>query len=113
MEVRKLGSLVALIFSTYVKFLDFSFFNWIDKFTTVSLALLPTSTTSLSSALNGFRAKFNDLVAFNGKVNGVPTLITSLSSAVNTFGAESDDAVAFNSEVSGAITLLKLYMKRQ
>ena len=78
--VRKVGSPVAPIFGTRIKFLDFLF---LDKFTTVLLALPSTPTTSLSSTLNVFGAD------------------------------SSDDPVVFNKEVSGAAILLKPWMKRQ
>ena len=71
--VRKLGSSIAPIFGTRVEFLDFSF---LDKFTTVLLVLPSTPTTSLSSALNAFRAdSLDDLVVFNRKVSGVAILL--------------------------------------
>ena len=65
--VRKLGSPVALIFGTHVKFLN--------KFMTVQLALPPTSTTLSLSTLNAFGTKFYDPVAFNSKVNGAAILL--------------------------------------
>ena len=74
LEVRKLDSLIAPIFGIHVKFLDLLF---LDEFTIVLLALLPTSTISLSLALNVFGAN------------------------------SSDDPVVFNREVSSAAILLK------
>ena len=70
--VRKLGSLVALIFGILIKFLDFSFF---DKFKTVLLTLLQTLTTSLLLALNAFGAKFDNPVAFCNKVSNAAILL--------------------------------------
>ena len=59
-EIRKLSSLVTPIFGIYVEFLDISF---LDKFTTIPLALPPTPTTLLLLALNAFGAKSDDLIA--------------------------------------------------
>ena len=70
--VRKLGFLVVLIFGIYVKFLDFLF---LDKFTTIPLFLLPTSTILLSSTLNAFVAKFDDPVVFNREVSSIAILL--------------------------------------
>ena len=72
--VKKLGSPVVSIFGIYVKFLDFLF---LDKFTTVSLALPPISTTLLSRALNAFKAKSDDLIAFNSKISSAAILLKS------------------------------------
>ena len=72
--VRKLSFPIAPIFGTRVKFLDFLF---LDKFTTVLLALpLPPPTTSLSSDLNVFRANsLNHPVVFNKKVSSTVILL--------------------------------------
>ena len=73
LEVKKLGSSVALIFSTCVDFLNFLF---LDKFTTVS-SLQPL-TTSLLAALNALKANcLDDPVVFNIKVSGVAILLKS------------------------------------
>ena len=74
LEVKKLHSFIAPIFGIYVKFLDFLF---LDKFTTVLLALLPPlSTILLLLALNTFGANLsNDLVIFNKKISGAATLL--------------------------------------
>ena len=74
-RIRKLGSPVAPIFGTHVKFLDFLF---LDKFTTIPLALSPSSpTTSLSSALNAFGADFDNPVVFNREVSSAAILLKS------------------------------------
>ena len=76
LEVRKLGSPVALIFGIRIEFPDLLF---LDKFMTVSLALLLSPPTiSLLSILNVFEAKFNNLVVFNKEISGAATLPKSL-----------------------------------
>ena len=64
LEVKKLGSPIALIFGTCVGFLDILF---LDEFTTVLLALSSTSTTLLLLALNAFGVKSNDPIALTVK----------------------------------------------
>ena len=108
-RVRKLGFFVAPIFSICIKFLVFLF---LDKFTTVSLSLLPTLINLLLSAVNVFKAKFNNLVTFNSKISNAPTSATLLSSMLNGFEAKFDDLIAFNSEISGVLILLKSCLKR-
>ena len=71
LRVRKLSSLVALIFGIYIKFRDLSFLDLLNKFTTILLALLSTSTILLSLALNVFKAKSDNLIVFNNKVSRV------------------------------------------
>ena len=67
LKVWKLGFFIAPIFGIYLDFLDFLFLN---KFTTISLALLSLSpTTSLLSALNAFEANFDNQIVFNKEVN--------------------------------------------
>ena len=71
--VRKLDSPVASIFGTRVKFLDLLFLN---KFTTILLARLPTPTTLLLLALNVFRPdSLDDLVVFNKEVSDAAILL--------------------------------------
>ena len=76
-EIKKIEFFVVPIFSIYVKFLGLSFFDLLDKFTTVLLILLPSLLTiSLLSALNVFKANFSDnLVLFNIKVNSIVILL--------------------------------------
>ena len=67
LRFRKVSSSIILIFSIHVKFLDLLF---LDKFMTVSLALLPPlPTISLSSVLNAFEAKFDNPVVFNREIS--------------------------------------------
>ena len=72
LDIKKLGLSVAPIFGIYVKFLNFLF---LDKFTTIPLALLSTLITSLSLALNTFAAESNDPVAFNSKISSAAILL--------------------------------------
>ena len=74
--VRIIDSFIALIFGTYIRFLDLLFLN---KLTIVLLALLPLSPiTLLLLALNIFRANFsNDLIIFNKKINSATILLKS------------------------------------
>ena len=84
--VRKVGSPVAPIVDTRVKFSDLLFFNFLDldECFIVSLILLPSPPTNL------------------------------LLPALNAFGANSsNDLVVFNIEMSGAAILLKPQMKRR
>ena len=62
-----MGSFIALIFSICVKFSD--------KFITILLTLLSTSTIFLSLALNAFKAKFDNQVVFNSKINNATILL--------------------------------------
>ena len=79
MKIRKIGSPIAPIFGTYVKILDLLFFDWLDKFTTVLLALSPPPPTILlSSALNTFGANYDDLIIFNIEVNGIAIFAKAL-----------------------------------
>ena len=75
LEVEKLGFFIAPIFDIYVKFLDFSF---LDKFTTVLLALLPLPllTNLLLSALNTFGADFsNNSIIFYRNISDIAILL--------------------------------------
>ena len=75
MGVRKISFSIALIFSIYLKSLDLLF---LDKFTNVSLVLLPPlSTMSLSSILNAFEADFNIPVVFNREISNIAILLKS------------------------------------
>ena len=76
LEVTKFDFFVVLIFSIYVKFLDLIFLN---KFTIFTSTLLSTSTTLLSLALNAFRAKPDNLISFNSKLNSVAILLKYLT----------------------------------
>ena len=67
-----MGFYIASIFGIDNNFLHLSF---LDKFKTVSLALQPTPTTLLLSALYAFRAKFNNFVAFNYKISSTIFLL--------------------------------------
>ena len=70
---KKVSYLIASIFDTRVKFLDFFFLN---KFTTVLLVLLLLLLTILLlPALNAFEAKFDKLVLFNRKISNVAILL--------------------------------------
>ena len=73
-DFREVSSLIAKIFSTCIEFLDFSFLN---KFSTVPLALpLSLQTILLSLALNAFGTNSLDyLVIFNKKINGIVILL--------------------------------------
>ena len=75
--IRKVGSSVASISEECIKISNLLFFDFleIDEFLTVSLALPPTPTTSLLSALNAFRIKFDDLVVFNIEVSSAAILL--------------------------------------
>ena len=64
--VRKVSFFIVLIFGIYIKFLDLLF---LDKFMFILLALPSTLTTLLLLALNAFKAKSNNLVAFKSKIN--------------------------------------------
>ena len=70
LEVRKIDSFIAPIFGIYVNFLNFSF---LDKFTTILLALPPSPPTISSLlALNAFEADFfDDPIIFNREVNSI------------------------------------------
>ena len=74
-SLKKLGSLVALIFSIHIEFLNLLFLNLLDKFITILLALSETSKTLFLSVLNIFKAKFDDLVAFNSNVSNTTILL--------------------------------------
>ena len=65
--VKKVYFLIAPIFGIFDKFLD--------EFMTVLLVLLLTPTSSLLSAQNVFKAKSNNLVVFNNKVNSAAILL--------------------------------------
>ena len=68
-----MGFCIASIFGTCIKFLDLLF---LDKFTTVLLALLLSlSTTSFSLVLNVFKAKCDDLIIFNRKLINATILL--------------------------------------
>ena len=70
-EIRKIRFFIASIFGIYIQFLDLLFMN---KFTTILLALPSTLTNLLSLALNTFNVKFDDLVAFNNKISSIAIL---------------------------------------
>ena len=72
LRVKKIGFPIAPIFGICIEFLNFLF---LDKFTTILLALSLTSTILLSSNLNTFRAKSNDPIIFNNKVNNTAILL--------------------------------------
>ena len=72
MGIRKIDSLIALIFGTRIDFLDLCF---LDKFTIVLLAFLLILTTLLLLVLNAIRAKFDNQITFNSKVNGTIILL--------------------------------------
>ena len=69
MKIKKNDLPVAPIFGIDIKFPD--------KFIIVLLTLLLILTTLLLSVLNAFRAKFDDLVAFNDKVSNIAILLKS------------------------------------
>ena len=71
-RVKKVVSLIALLFGIYINFLDLLF---LDKFTIVLLALPLILKILLLSALNAYRAKFDNLVTFNNKVNNAVILL--------------------------------------
>ena len=73
--IRKVGYFIALIFGTQVEFLDLLFLDLLDKCITILLVLPSTLTTSLLSAVNAFKAKFNDLIAFNSNINSAVILL--------------------------------------
>ena len=74
-KVKKLGSLISWIYSIYVNFLNLLF---LDKFTTILLALsLSSSTNSLLSIPNAFEAKLYNLVIFNREVSDIAILLKS------------------------------------
>ena len=73
LEVKKLNFFVTLIFGIRIDFLDLLFLN---KFITVSLALLSLLLTTLFAlARNGFEANSDDLVVFNRKVSKAAILL--------------------------------------
>ena len=75
LAIKNVGSFIAPIFCIYINFLDLLF---LDKFKTVLLALLLLLLiTLLLSALNIFRAKFDNLVIFSIKVNNAAILLKS------------------------------------
>ena len=67
LRIRKIGSFIASIFNICVKFLN--------KFMIVLLVLPSTSTIVLLLVLNGFWAKYNNLVAFNSKISNIAILL--------------------------------------
>ena len=67
LEVKKIDLPIVLIFGIQIKFLD--------EFIIIILALSPTSTTLLLSALNNFRAKSNNPVIFNSKIYNIAILL--------------------------------------
>ena len=71
LRVKKIGSLIAPIFGTNIKFLD--------EFIIILLILLsPPLITLLSLGLNAFKAHFSkDSIIFNKKVNNVLILLKS------------------------------------
>ena len=72
-KVKKIGFSIALIFSTYVDFLDLLF---LDKFITVLLVLLLLSLiTLLLSVLNTFETKYNNLIFFNRQISNIAILL--------------------------------------
>ena len=72
-RIRKLSFPVALIFGIHVDFLDLLF---LAKFTTVILVLTPPlPTTLLLSVFNAFKAKFDNLVVFNKKINNAAIML--------------------------------------
>ena len=75
LRVKKIGLLIALIFSIHIEFLNLLF---LDKFTTVLLALpLLSLTTSLSSTVNTFEVKCDNFVILNRKINNTVILLKS------------------------------------
>ena len=72
LKIKKLSFYIAPIFGIYNNFLNLLFLN---KFITVSLALLSLLTTLLSSALNVFEVESDDLVIFNKKVSNTAILL--------------------------------------
>ena len=75
--VRKVGFLIALIFSIYIKFLNLLFLNLLDKFTTILLTLLSISKTLLFLSLNAFEVESDNLIVFNNKINNAAILLKS------------------------------------
>ena len=74
--MKKIDSLIALILNIYIKFLNLLFFNLLNKFIFVSLALLSTLITSLLLALNTFKTNFSDdLIIFDIKINCTAILL--------------------------------------
>ena len=76
-KIKKINFFIALIFGIYVKFIDLSFFNLLDEFTTVLLALLLLLLTiSLLLVLNIFKANFsNNPIIFNIKISSIAILL--------------------------------------
>ena len=72
LKVKKVDSFIAPIFDIHVNFLDILF---LDKFTTILLALQLTSTILLLLTLNIFKAGSDNLIAFNNKVNSIAILL--------------------------------------
>ena len=78
LEVKKLGSPIALIFRIYVNYLDFLFLDLDESTTVLSALLLLPLTTSLLPALKALKTTFlDDLVVFNIEVSGAAILLKS------------------------------------
>ena len=73
--IKKIDFSIALIFDIYVKFLDLLF---LDKFTTILLALLLSSKILSSLIWNAFGTNFLDgLFVFNIEINNTAILLKS------------------------------------
>ena len=76
LKIRKVDFSIALKFSIYIKFQDLLFFNWLDEFATVLLALvLLLLITLLLSTQNAFEANSDDLIIFNKKASNIAILL--------------------------------------